>query len=74
MFKIDLNLEPRERFKEVAAYFKADALALFDIYRDLIGEAIGFMFKMLDFVAIEADSEYYQEYEGIADVLQVSTH
>ena len=50
MFKIDLNLEPEDRFVEPTLYFKEPALELFKLYKDVISNAIAYMFKALDMV------------------------
>lgn len=36
MFTIDLNLEPRERFKEVSVFYKEGILEAFSKYQNLI--------------------------------------
>jgi len=46
---------------------------LAELYEELIIEAIQYMFSMLELVTIESDSPYYQEMEGIAEVLGRST-
>ncbi len=74
IFKIDLNQKPRERFKAVTQHYKQDILNLAQLYEEVINEAIQYMFSMLELVTIESDSPYYQEMEGIAEVLGRSTH
>ena len=49
-------------------------MVLFELYEPMIGKAVDAMFQMVDFVDVDFESETYQEYEGIAEVIGVPTH
>ena len=55
-------------------YFENDILVLFELYEPMIGKAVDAMFQMVDFVDVDFESDTYQEYEGIAEVIGVPTH
>lgn len=74
IFKIDLILEPKERFKETTLHFKNEIEKLFELYDEIIGNALIYMFKIVDFVTFDTSSDRYQEQEGIAEVLDIPTH
>lgn len=72
--KIDLSEEPRLRFKEITKRFKNESLAVIEIYKDVISEAINFMFTILEMVTLSSSSEMYQELDGIAEELGLPTN
>ncbi len=74
IFKIDLSLDPKERFKETTQYFKNDIGVLFKLYEEFISKAITYMFRIIDMVAFDSSDDKYQEWMGIAEVLETSTH
>jgi hypothetical protein len=47
---------------------------LYSYYEPLIGDAVDSMFQMLDLFNVDVDSETYQEYDGIAEVLERPTY
>lgn len=52
-FKIDLDLEPTERFKESATFFKDQITVVRDLYMDIFPELILDMFaRMEPFIAL----------------------
>ena len=71
IFKIDLNEEPQERFKETVNYFKKEILDLVDIYRTMIDFSVNFMFKSLELVSLDLNSDRYKEMEGISEELDL---
>ncbi|CDW80403.1 n-acylethanolamine-hydrolyzing acid amidase-like [Stylonychia lemnae] len=74
IFKIDLSLDPEDRFVETATFFKEPVIELFQLYKDVISEAINYMFKFLDLITWSRFNERMQEIEGIADVLDLSSN
>eukprot|EP00347_Sterkiella_histriomuscorum_P010753 403375054 len=74
IFKIDLDLDPEDRFVEPTAHFKEAALELFNVYEEVISNAINYMFKALDMITWSRYNEKLEEMEGIADTLEKSTN
>lgn len=74
VFKIDLNLEPRLRFKEPVEHFKSQITELLDKYQPLFPSAVVTAFKYLDWTIKWYHAERYQEIQGIAEVLGAEDH
>ncbi len=57
--KIDLSLEPRDRFKAVTKRYKNEILPVLNIYSEAINSAIRYMFKIIEMVTIDTENERY---------------
>lgn len=73
-FTIDLNLEPKERFKETAAFFKKPTLAVLDYYAPMVPQALQTAFSYLDWIPEMFQPEYYEEIKGMAEAMEIDPH
>ena len=55
-------------------HYKDDVMVLYGLYREVITNAINFMFKFLDIISFNSKTEKYQEIQGIAEVLGLPNH
>jgi hypothetical protein len=60
------------RFKEIVMHFKYEILELVALYQTVINNAITYMFSILDMVSFE-DGQY-EEWDGIAEAMEISTN
>ena len=74
-FQINLDLDPKERFKEVIGHFKEECLALINFYLEVIPgitlDQIDAFFDILAPFLLETQPDYYYEMLGIAEVLDL---
>jgi hypothetical protein len=72
--KIDLNLDPKDRFRDVAHHFKEPATAALNFYVNYLpGPAWWVLENFLDMVHFEL-SDYFQEVVGMAEAMDIKTN
>lgn len=69
-----MDLDPEDRFVETALYFKEACLEVIQLYDEVISNALTYMFKALDMITWSRYNERQEEFEGIADALELSTN
>jgi hypothetical protein len=70
-FKIDLDLDPKERFKESALFFKEPILKVFNAYMKIIPDKVEDFFGRMSPLIKSHQQEHYEEIEGISDALEL---
>ena len=73
IFKIDLSLEPRERFKETSLHFKKPLHAVLESYLALVPEILVDLVGYIGQALYWLQPEYYQEVDGIAEAVNIDT-
>lgn len=74
MFKIDLNLDPKLRFKEPMMYFLPQVKDLISKYEPLFPQVVVSLFHRLDWIIKWYHSERYAEIEGMAELGGIDPH
>ena len=60
IFSIDLNLEPYDRFRETATFFKEPFLKVLDCYKDVLDVSLILIFRFLDMITFSNDEKYQE--------------
>jgi N-acylethanolamine-hydrolysing acid amidase len=75
IYKIDLNRDPQERFKEVVIKYEVKAKEAMAFYTNYVPRPIWWVLeKLLDLISIPSLPEYYQEVEGMAKYMNINVN
>jgi hypothetical protein len=75
IYKIDLNRDPQERFKEVVINYEEKAKEAMAFYTNYVPRPLWWIIeKVLDLIYIPSLPEYYQEVEGMAKYMNMNVN
>lgn len=72
-FSIDLNVEPRYRFKEPMTFFKKEIIKTIKCYLSLVPDFLLDFISKAGHIIHWINPEYYEEVDGMAYALEIDT-
>ena len=71
IFKIDMNVAPKYRFKEPCTYFKEDVRKTIDAYLSLVPDVLIDLVSHIGNAIHYINPEYFEEVDGMAYALEI---